>query len=243
MIARNVTGTLTRVPLGYFTSACAGGDSDSTFDLSDTTSCSVAAQRATSWVHFSPVRIDPVVGPRDGGHHSHMTKHGMKGTPTYMSWQSMKDRCLNQNAPNFAHYGGRGIGVYGPWLDFGNFLRDMGPRPPGTSIDRINGDWGYSPDNCRWATREQQNANRRIACGKKHYSRLHPERLARGEKNGSAKLTAGQVLDIRMLGATGVPKRAIARMFTVSQRTIQFILSGEKWRHLLPENYRVPCAD
>lgn len=92
-------------------------------------------------------------------------KHGHTGagwsSPEYNSWQAMKDRCLNPKNPKFKAYGASGIAVCDRWLnDFPAFLADMGARPKGTSIDRIDGSKGYSPDNCRWATVTQQNRNR-----------------------------------------------------------------------------------
>lgn len=81
---------------------------------------------------------------------------------TYTSWNSAKVRCENPNAPNYALYGGRGIGMCERWAnDFREFLADMGERPEGTSLDRIDNEKGYEPSNCRWATITQQAANRR----------------------------------------------------------------------------------
>ena len=74
----------------------------------------------------------------------------------------MKRRCLNPKSTQFKHYGGRGIGIDDPrWLEFSPFLADMGERPEGMTIDRIDGDKGYSKANCRWATQKDQIANRR----------------------------------------------------------------------------------
>ncbi len=78
----------------------------------------------------------------------------------YSSWQLMKRRCLNPNDSSFWRYGGRGIGVCAGWLVFSNFVRDMGPRPKGTTIDRIDNARGYEPGNCRWATWMEQGRNK-----------------------------------------------------------------------------------
>lgn len=82
-------------------------------------------------------------------------------SPEYMSWDHMIQRCTNPNNDGYGDYGGRGIRVCNQWLDFRNFLRDMGKRPLGKSLDRINNDGNYDPSNCRWATQSEQNYNRR----------------------------------------------------------------------------------
>jgi hypothetical protein len=90
------------------------------------------------------------------------TTHGMYGTREYKSWQSMKERCSNPKNNRWYLYGGRGIKVCDRWLNsFQNFFNDMGIRPKGTTIDRINSDGNYEPSNCRWATLSEQNKNRR----------------------------------------------------------------------------------
>lgn len=87
--------------------------------------------------------------------------HGMKGTPTHNTWCAMKQRCCYQRSNQFRYYGGRGIAVCDRWHTFENFLADMGERPNGMTIDRVDSDGDYEPSNCRWATKAVQDRNRR----------------------------------------------------------------------------------
>lgn len=88
-------------------------------------------------------------------------KHKMVGTRIYKSWSMMKNRCSNKNNPYYKNYGGRGIKVCDEWLNFINFYADMGERPKGKSLDRIDNNKGYCKSNCKWATREEQMNNMR----------------------------------------------------------------------------------
>jgi len=89
-------------------------------------------------------------------------KHGLSRHPLYSSWSTMKSRCYNPNSTKYHLYGGRGIEICDRWKDsFVNFLEDMGERPNGCSLDRIDGNKGYSPENCKWSTYSDQNRNRR----------------------------------------------------------------------------------
>jgi hypothetical protein len=86
----------------------------------------------------------------------HGLGHG-KGDPTYKSWLAMRERCRDEKNKN---YGGRGISICDQWDDYRIFLADMGARPSGTSLDRIDVSGNYAPNNCRWATAKEQQRNK-----------------------------------------------------------------------------------
>jgi uncharacterized protein YggL (DUF469 family) len=83
--------------------------------------------------------------------------------PLYQVWQGMKARCLNPNNPHYANYGGRNIKICNEWINnFTKFVQDMGERPVGYSIDRIDNNGDYTPNNCKWSTKKEQQRNRRV---------------------------------------------------------------------------------
>lgn len=92
---------------------------------------------------------------------ANLKTHGQTNTPEHSSWSMMLTRCRNPHFPSFADYGGRGITVCERWLQFENFLQDMGKRPVGTTLERVDNEKGYAPDNCIWTTRQEQANNKR----------------------------------------------------------------------------------
>lgn len=125
-------------------------------------------------------------------------------TPTYYSWRAMKSRCLVKSDTNYPRYGGSGIGVCNRWKDsFRNFYYDMGERPEGRTLDRIDGKVGYSPENCRWATLKEQ---------------------ARNTTN--FKLTDEDVLNIKILVKSGLTQQHVSDMYKVSRSHVGNICRG-----------------
>ena len=120
----------------------------------------------------------------------------------YKVWESVKQRCFNKNASGYKYYGGRGIAIYEPWIkDYAAFkewiLGNIGERPDGHSLDRINNNGNYEPDNLRWATAKEQALNR-----------------------GKIKLSDKDVLDIRLMIERGLSQTKIGGFFGVTQSTI-----------------------
>lgn len=138
------------------------------------------------------------------------TTHGKSGTPTHNIWMAMRDRCGNKKSVRYSDYGGRGIRVCKRWQMFAHFLSDMGERPVGMSVDRIDNNGDYTPSNCRWADRYQQANNARsnkhiIWCGEALTEAQWSRRLGLKRTTLQHRLRAGWPV-AQALGFTKRPK-------------------------------------
>lgn len=147
--------------------------------------------------------------------HGHTSKDGVsRMSPTYSSWYAMRRRCLYTKHPAYDQYGGRGILICDRWLNgdgdlsgFECFLADMGERPFGTTIDRVDGDGHYEPGNCRWATDAGQSRNRR-----------------------SVVMTMDKANDIRLRHHRGeMSYSQLSKRYGVSVSTVAGIVQGKRW--------------
>lgn len=137
--------------------------------------------------------------------------HGGTKSVEYNTWAQMKARCYNSKSHNYINYGARGITVCDRWKNsFGAFLKDMGPRPsPKHSIDRINNNGNYEPNNCRWATNSEQVRNQR-----------------------NTRLNIDVAREIRALAKTQT-RTAIARRYRLNVATVCQIVLGKIWKEIL----------
>lgn len=151
---------------------------------------------------------------------THGMSRGSKAHPLYETWKGIKKRCLDPRVSNFRDYGGRGIQVCDRWLNgdgvltgFECFLADMGERPEGLSIDRINNDGNYEPGNCRWATKREQMTNRR------------PAKLRRNI------IPRGEIAAVRTAYASGAATCLdLAKKYGVGSPSMSAILTGKTYK-------------
>ena len=126
--------------------------------------------------------------------------HGKQTSGLYSVWKNMKSRCLNPNRGCYEYYGGRGIGVCKDWLTFESFLKDMGEGyEVGLTLERIDNSKGYSPENCRWATVEEQNSNTRRSLHLEYLGKVYTEKQL-SEHTGVPRTT---IQARRKLGLSG----------------------------------------
>lgn len=144
--------------------------------------------------------------------------HRLKGakSPTYVSWEGMKQRCLNPKHKSFHRYGGLGVVICDKWLKFEGFLEDMGEKPVGDWAISRKGDAGnYEPGNCDWKTKSENNSE-----------------SSRGERHRAAKLKESDIKPIFELRKQGLLQREIAERFGVRPCSISAVLNRKKWSHV-----------
>jgi hypothetical protein len=134
--------------------------------------------------------------------------HGYTGTSTYHIWLAMRSRCLTKTSPAYKDYGARGITICKKWNKFENFLKDMGERPAGLSLERKDNNKGYSKENCKWATRLEQAQNTR-----------------------GVKLTLEKAVEILRMrkGPNKIKIKDICERFGISACTVHSVVNGESW--------------
>jgi len=139
-----------------------------------------------------------------------MRRHGLRHTPEYKVWDSMIQRCTNKNHTAYHRYGGRGICVWNRWVNsFQTFYEEMGPKPfPKATIDRINNDGNYEPNNCEWVSQLENS---------RHTSTTH--------------LTMSKAREIRLKYKKGdITQKELGSMYGVNRLVIHCVVNNKTWR-------------
>ena len=134
-------------------------------------------------------------------------RHGYYGTPTYETWVCMLKRCRNTNMDSFVHYGARGIRVCKKWLKFEGFIEDMGLRPEGHTLDRIDVDGDYCKENCQWSDLLRQQRGRR-----------------------NVYLTWEKACEIRRMHSEGFSRKEIAVHLNVAYHCVVDVILKRRWK-------------
>lgn len=164
-------------------------------------------------IHYSRMKRNgtteklPPAGNKNKGAAHNRFRHGMTGTKTYKSWTGMIERCENPENKNYKNWGARGIRVCKEWREsFERFYDDMGERPDGLTIERVDVNGDYEPKNCKWASRAEQTRNRRYC-----------------------KLDADKAERIREKRSNGMTFRQLSDEFGISSSHAKRVCDGKSW--------------